>query len=141
MAVQINAKIGNKRISGASNITLSSGANPASASVATAQAAFDAAFGTAVSGLAALLGSAVSYSSTTHLFSGVQSDNATITPTQTAALAVLLNAASADLIAAATAAAGVGTGDVSVVINTAGLTKDQLKAALLEIAEAYGTGT
>ena len=141
MAVQINAKIGNKRISGASNITLSSGANPASGSIATAQAAFDAAFGTAVSGLAALLGAGVAYSSTTHLFSGVQSDNATITPTQTAALAVLLNTASADLIAAATAAAGVGTGDVSVVINTAGLTKDQLKAALLEIAEAYGTGT
>ena len=71
--------------------------------LATTVTDFNLAFGTGTDGLTTLLGSAVAYNATTMQFSGTMGGNATITPTQGAALYALINTATTALLAAQTA--------------------------------------
>lgn len=62
--------------------------------------AYDAAAGSSANNLASLLGANVVYTAGTHQFSGTMTGNATITPTQGAALIALFNTVATDLLAA-----------------------------------------
>ena len=103
--------------------------------VTAAIAKFDLAFKTGTNTLVSLLGSSVTYSTTTHQFAGTLDGNATITPTQGAALYALVNTALTALLAATPLAAPAG--GVILAYDTA-LSNNKLRSALRELIATLG---
>ena len=104
---------------------------------------FDIAMGSGIDNLATLLGASTSYSTTTHQMSGTMGGNATITPTQGAALYALFNTVATDILAAIAAAGKANsTSDVVVSANVSTVktisTLKQLLANIRQNFEATG---
>lgn len=110
--------------SSAASSTITTDAVAASASavssntaVALALTKFDTAFTSTANALSTLLGANITYSATTHQFSGTMSTQAVIAVSQGAALIALLNAALTSEIAAQTSAATTATLAATVVTD------------------------